>query len=109
VHFPGDSDTLGRAPVAAPAETVVTHPQAAPADSTTSGFTVSFAVLLDEGKAREQAAKIVVQGQAARVVTSLTSGTTLYRVIVGPYPTRAAADQAGRASGQSYVVYPGTP
>ena len=108
-HFPGDSDTLGRAPVAAPAETVATHPQAAPADSTTSGFTVSFAVLLDEGKAREQAAKIVVQGQAARVVTSLTSGTTLYRVVVGPYPTRAAADQAGRASGQSYVVYPGTP
>jgi hypothetical protein len=109
VRFPGDSDTLGRAPVAASAETVATHPQAAPADSTTSGFTVSFAVLLDEAKAREQAAKIAVQGKTARVVTSVTSGTTVYRVVLGPYPTRAEADQAGRASGQSYVVYPGIP
>ena len=50
-----------------------------------------------------------MQGQTARVVTSVTSGTAIYRVVLGPYRTRTEADQVGRASGLSYVVYPGTP
>jgi DNA-binding beta-propeller fold protein YncE len=108
-RFPTDSDTAARAPVtpAAPAETTA-HP-APSVDTAISGFTVSFAALLAETKAREQAAKIVVQGQTARVVTSVTSGTAIYRVVLGPFRTRAEADQVGRASGMSYVVYPGTP
>lgn len=107
-RFPTDSDTTVHVPVAAPAETSAAHP--APAvDTAVSGFTVSFAALLDEAKARDQAAKIVVQGQTARVITSVTSGTAIYRVVLGPYRTRAEADQIGRASGLSYVVYPGTP
>jgi hypothetical protein len=107
-RFPTDSDTTVHAPAAAPVETTATHP--APAvDTAISGFTVSFAALLDEAKARDEASKIVVQGQTARVVTSVTSGTAIYRVVLGPYRTRAEADQIGRASGLSYVVYPGTP
>jgi DNA-binding beta-propeller fold protein YncE len=107
-RFPTDSDTTVHAPAAAPVETTAAHP--APAvDTAISGFTVSFAALLDEAKARDEASKIVVQGQTARVVTSVTSGTAIYRVVLGPYRTRAEADQIGRASGLSYVVYPGTP
>ncbi len=106
--FPSDTDTTVKAPATAPAETTATHPTPA-VDSAISGFTVSFAALLDEAKAREQASKIVVQGQTARVVTSVTSGTAIYRVVLGPFRTRAEADQVGRASGLSYVVYPGTP
>jgi cell division protein FtsN len=70
---------------------------------------VSFASLLDEPKARDQASKISVNGQTARVVTSMTSGMAVYRVVLGPYATREEADRAGRASGQSYYVYAGTP
>ena len=43
------------------------------------GFTVSFAVLLNDAKARELAAKIVVDGKAARVVTGINEGTAVYR------------------------------
>lgn len=108
-RFPTDSDTTVAKPAAAaPAETTVAHPTPV-VDSAISGFTVSFAALLDETKARDEASKIVVQGQAARVVTSVTSGTAIYRIVLGPYRTRAEADQVGRASGLSYVVYPGTP
>lgn len=106
-RFPTDSDTTAAAPVTTRAETTAAHPTPA-VDSAISGFTVSFAALLDEAKAREEASKIVVQGQTARVVTSVTSGTAIYRVVLGPFRTRAEADQVGRASGLSYIVYPGT-
>lgn len=106
--FPSDSDTTAKPPVPAPAETTAAHPSPV-VDSAISGFTISFAALLDQAKARDQASKITVQGQTARVVTSVTSGTAIYRVVLGPFRTRAEADAVGRASGLSYVVYPGTP
>ncbi|MFI5229236.1 MAG: SPOR domain-containing protein [Gemmatimonadales bacterium] len=105
-RFPGDSDSTTAA-VMTPPDTA--HPKAAPVDSVRLGFTVSFASLLDEAKARDQANKISVNGQTARVVTTMTSGMAVYRVVLGPYPTRDEADRAGRASGQSYYVYAGAP
>ena len=80
-----------------------------PVDSSKIGFTVSFAVLLNEAKAREQAAKIVVDGKPARIVTGVNEGIAVFRVILGPYMTREEADRVGRASGQTYYVYAGTP
>ena len=91
-----------------------------PADSTTtradSGgtpvagqFTVSFAAILDEGQARALAARIRVDGQSPRVTTSERAGKTLYRVVLGPYPTRAEAERVGRASGQSHWIFEGVP
>ena len=82
---------------------------AAPGDSSKIGFTVSFAVLLNDAKARELAAKIVVDGKPARVVTGVNEGTAVYRVVLGPYTTRDEAERVGRASGQTYYVYAGTP
>jgi hypothetical protein len=108
VPLPTDSDTIVKPP--APVDT--TKPPAPPApspDSAKTGFTVSFAALLDASKARDAAAKIVVNGQAARVVTNVTDGTAVYRVVLGPFPTREEADRAGRASGQAYYVYAGSP
>jgi cell division protein FtsN len=70
---------------------------------------VSFAVLLDPAKARDAASKITVNGQTARVVTGMSNGTAVYRVVLGPFPTRDEADRTGRASGQSYYVYAGSP
>jgi cell division septation protein DedD len=109
VEVKPDSDTVAVQLPTPPAETTKARAPTPVPDSTKLGFTVSFAALLDEARAREQAAKISVNGRAARVVAGIVSGTTVYRVVLGPYPTRDEAEQAGRASGQSFVIYAGTP
>jgi cell division septation protein DedD len=70
---------------------------------------VSFAALLVADKARELASQIHVGGEAARVVTSMRDGAMIYRVVLGPYPTREEAERVGRESKQTYWVYEGTP
>ena len=104
-----DSDTAVTKPTLARSDTTKVAVTAPAPDSGKFGFTVSFATLLDEAQARGQAAKISVSGRAAHVVTGIVSGTTVYRVVLGPYQTRDEAEQAGRASGQSFVIYAGTP
>jgi cell division protein FtsN len=77
--------------------------------TTTLSFTVSFAAVLDEKQARQVASRIRVDGETPRVTTSDRAGKTLYRVVLGPYPTRADADRVGKASGQSYWIFEGAP
>lgn len=72
-------------------------------------FTVSFAAILDETQARALAARIRVDGQTPRITASEREGRTLYRVVLGPYPSRAEAERVGRASGQSYWIFEGVP
>ena len=107
VTAPVDSDTTTHAAPPIRHDTI-THPKPA-ADSAKLGFIVSFAVLLNETKARDEAAKISVDGRAARVVTGIVDGTAIYRVILGPFATRDEADRVGRASSQPYFVYAGSP
>lgn len=73
------------------------------------GFTVQFAATESEGEARRTLARLKVDGAPTRVVPTVREGRTRYRVVAGPFATRAAADAAGRASGGSYWVYPGAP
>ncbi len=91
----------------------LTPPAAVSVDSAPAvarpGFIVSFAALLSEQSARDLATAIVVGDRRARVARSERSGTTIYRVLIGPYPTRAEAERVGQASGQSYWVYEETP
>ncbi|HVZ78190.1 MAG TPA: SPOR domain-containing protein [Gemmatimonadaceae bacterium] len=75
----------------------------------TTGFFVSFAALLSEARARDLAAQIRVDGATAHVITSVRGGTSVYRVVLGPYPTRDAADRAGRDSRQTYWIYEDVP
>ena len=95
---------------APPAEPVPTPP---PRDSVVrrpaTGYTVSFAALLVGDKARELAASIRVGNEHARVVTGVRDGSTIYRVVLGPYPTREEAERIGRESKQSYWIYEGGP
>jgi hypothetical protein len=80
------------------------------ADTTApKGFVVSFAAFLAPDRARDLAGRIRVGGETARVVTAVRDGTTIYRVILGPFLTREEAERAGRDSGHSYWVYEGTP
>ena len=74
-----------------------------------TGFTVSFAALLDQQKAREMAEGIRVDGRTAHVVPAVREGVTIFRVVLGPYSSRPDAERAGRASGRPYWVYEGPP
>ena len=109
ISSPGQAATRpSRAPIPRPA------PARTPADSTrepprSRGWIVSFATFVSEPPARTRAGRIRVDGQNARIVPSQTAGTTVYRVVLGPYPTRADAERVGRASGESYWVYEGNP
>ena len=102
---PGATPAPTPAPVPAPApptrDTAVRRPNA--------GFTVSFAALLVADKARELASQIRVGNENARVVTAVRDGSTIYRVVLGPYPTREEADRVGKESKQSYWIYEGGP
>lgn len=87
-------------PAAPPRDTAARRPTA---------FTVSFAALLTPDKARELATQIRVGNEAARVVTAMRDGATVYRVVMGPYATREEAERIGRESRQSFWVYEGGP
>jgi DNA-binding beta-propeller fold protein YncE len=104
-----DSDTTRRPPAPVTGDSVLPRAAMPAPDSVKVGFSVSFAALLNEAKARELAARIIVDGQTARVITNLTDGTAVYRVVLGPFATRDDADRVGRASGQTYYVFAGSP
>jgi hypothetical protein len=74
-----------------------------------AAWTVSFAVVLNEERARATATEIVVDGERAHVVAGRSGDTPVYRVVLGPYPTRADAERVGRASGRQYWIYDGVP
>ena len=104
------SDSGAPAPMdSAPARVT---PPPVPRDTATrrpTGYTVSFAALLVADKARELAAQIKVGNENARVVTAVRDGSTIYRVVLGPYPSREEAERIGRESKQSFWVYEGGP
>ncbi|MEO7181842.1 MAG: SPOR domain-containing protein [Gemmatimonadaceae bacterium] len=106
--------TNARADSTAPVTDSPAPAAAPPARDTTArrpvaGYTVSFAALLVPDKARELAAQIRVGSENARVVTAMRDGSTIYRVVLGPYSTREEADRIGRESKQSYWIYEGGP
>lgn len=83
---------------------------AAGPDSTESnGYIVSFAAFLTEDRAKELAARIHVGGENARIVTSSRDGSTIYRVVLGPYLSKDEAERAGKESGLAYWVFEGLP
>lgn len=76
----------------------------------TAGFTVQFAALLNADSARTRASRIAAGGQRAHVVATPRGGATVYLVVLGPFPSRDAADAAARASRQPNPwVYEGAP
>ena len=95
------------APVAAALNPV---PPAAPrAESKKLGWMLSFAAVLSESRARSMAAAVRVDGSTARVQATERDGTTVYRVVAGPFPTREAAEESGRRSGLPYWVFEANP
>jgi cell division septation protein DedD len=72
-------------------------------------FTLSFAALLSEDRAKTLAASITVDGHAVRVVPGVSDRTPVYRVVYGPFDTKEEAERAGRRTGLPYWVYEGAP
>ena len=81
----------------------------APAPAVNTGYTLSFAALADEQRARALAAQITVDGERPRVVASSVAGTPVFRVVMGPFRTREDAERRGRAAGRDFWVYSGAP
>jgi hypothetical protein len=117
--LPSDSaDTLGlsgdttRTDTVAQADTVVSPPGAdtlTPPPVTSPGFTVQFAALRAEGAANAVASQIEADGQRAYVVRTTQGGIDIWRVVLGPYPTRERAEEVARRAGRSYWIYEGRP
>jgi hypothetical protein len=78
-------------------------------DTTALSYTLSFASLLSESAARSLASRVRVDGRPPRIVAGTRDGITIYRVVMGPFPTREAADAAGKRSGMPYWVFAGLP
>jgi len=111
VQFAGPSDSARAAQDSAAAHPDSAAPAPTAPDTTPrrAGWTVSFAALLVPDKARELATQIHVGGETARVITAMREGSTIYRVVLGPYATRDEAERVGRESKNSYWVYEGGP
>jgi DedD protein len=60
-------------------------------------WTVQLGSFEDEGNAKRLAQRAGTYGYKAEVTSARSGGKTLYRVRVGPQPTRAAADAAASA------------
>ena len=56
-----------------------------------------------------QAAAIRVDGKQARVMSTDNEGTPIYRVVLGPFATRAEAERIGRGAGRDYWIFEGLP
>jgi cell division septation protein DedD len=88
-----------------------TRPRNAPEGAGTLGergsFVVQFAALKAEGPAAQLASGIKASGEKARVVVTTSNGVALYRVILGPFRSRADAERAGQATGRDYWVFEG--
>ncbi len=76
---------------------------------TSPGFTVQFAALRAEAAAIAAANEIQAEGQRAHVVRTTQGGLDIWRVVLGPYPTRERAEQVARSTGRSYWIYEGRP
>lgn len=72
-------------------------------------WTVSFATLLAEDRARDMAEGIKVNGRTARVIQGNRDGIPIWRVVLGPYDNRDGAERAGMESRLPYWVFEGVP
>ena len=115
---PDSGDTLNPFSVTPPPDSVAPTPDSmvppprfdtTPPPVTSPGFTVQFAALRGERAANAVASQIEADGQRAHVVHTTQGGLDIWRVVLGPYPTRESAEQAARSTGRSYWIYEGRP
>ncbi|MEO7966846.1 MAG: SPOR domain-containing protein [Gemmatimonadaceae bacterium] len=89
--------------------TVEPPPPPPPPPPTRDSWTVSFAAVLSEARARKIVETIAIDGQHPRVIQGQTAGTTVFRVVFGPYNSKAEAERIGKSSKHNFWVYEGVP
>jgi hypothetical protein len=107
IALPDTVDTV--ATVSRPPDSVATV-SAAAVDTVVPpppGFVLQFKASGSEQLARDFAATIKVGTETPRIETSMIAGIPVYRVVLGPYPTREEAERIGRASGLSFCIFDG--
>ncbi|MEP7086650.1 MAG: SPOR domain-containing protein [Gemmatimonadota bacterium] len=85
------------------------HAPAADSAPKAGGFTVQFAALRAQDAATDVLKDVHLSGATPRLVATTRDGVTIYRVVIGPFPTREEAERVARTSGKSYWVYEGAP
>jgi cell division septation protein DedD len=108
---PSAGDTIDADSTKAPPAVTAAPPHPPSADSAAkqSGFTVQFAALRAQDAAGDVLRDVHVTGATPRLVATTRDGVTIYRVVIGPFPTREEAERIARTSGKSYWVYEGAP
>jgi cell division septation protein DedD len=99
---------VSRSAIAPPAPGAATSPQT-DAKGKSNGWTLSFAAMLDEARAKTLALTIHVDAHPVHVVEGKRDGIAIWRVVSGPFTTRDDAERAGRRTGLPYWVYEDTP
>lgn len=74
-----------------------------------TGFTIQFAALRSATAAQAVAGNIKLSGSTPRVVATQRAGVTIYRVVAGPFTTRADAERVAKSSDRSFWIYAGEP
>ena len=74
-----------------------------------AAWTLSFAAMLDEQRAKSLATTIRVDGKAVRLTKGDRDGVPIWRIVFGPFATRDEAERAGRRTGLPYWVYEDVP
>lgn len=83
-------------------------PQPPPSRQRGQRYYAQLAAVGSEERARSIAREVSVGGVSAHVMNASRDGEAVYRVVLGPYSSRAAADQAGSASGRPYWIFAGS-
>ena len=60
-------------------------------------------------RSNETSFMAITSWRRPRVVVATVDGTRVYRVVMGPFSSRAEADRIGRQSGRDYWVFEGVP
>ena len=94
---------------ASPAPASPTSPKPSPPAAPTGRWTIAFASLLSEERAKAMAQSIKVDGKPTQVLAMSTNGTTSWRIVFGPFDSRDAAEKAGKKTGLPYWVFEATP
>lgn len=113
----GSEETLARRdsnrarPTQSPERSAASNAQAGGSErGRASGFTVQFAAVRSSDAAHDAASEINGSSATkARVISTERAGVTIYRVVMGPFPTREEAERVARATGKPYWVYEGAP
>jgi cell division septation protein DedD len=101
-------------PAAPPAPVAVARPRepeprTAPIVPAKKTFTLSFAALLSEERAKSLAIAIRVDGKPVRVVPGERDGTRVFRIVFGPFASREDAERAGKRTALPFWVFEGPP